>query len=343
MLFSATKGLVALCFLMLHDRGLLDYDAPVATYWPEFAAVGKGGVTVRTLLNHRAGLHGLDRPVSLDDLAHRPDAVAAALAAQRPRWEPGSDQGYHGVTYGMYAQELFRRLTGETLGVFLAREVAGPLGADVALGVDASAGAPIAITYPSTLSERVLQMVPKALFHTGTEGRVYRDVLLGRDAARAFAHPREVGPRGVNNFNRPEVRALELPWANAHGSARGLCRMYAALAEGGSLDGVRLVGAEALTPLVTRQSWSGRDRVLAKPLGWSQGFLKEEDSLFTPGTEGFGHPGAGGALGWCDPTRRLAVGYAPNKMDHRIRALRTLSILKALRSCLDQPGNAASR
>lgn len=332
--FSATKGMVALCFLMLADRGQLDYDAPIARWWPAFAAAGKGEVSVRTLLNHRSGLIGLDTPITLDEVAIRPDHVAELLAAQAPRWAPGTDQGYHAVTYGLYAQELFRRITGETLGQFLAREVAGPLGADVHLGLAATDEARVATNHPATTAERVFKILPKLLFHRGLEGRVYRQVALGRDTAFAFATPRELGPSGISNFNAPRVHAMELPWCNAIASGRGLCRVYAALAAGGTLDGVRIVGADTLAPLAARQSWAERDRVLRKPLGWSQGFLKEEPHLFSPNQASFGHAGAGGALGWCDPVARVAIGYVTAKMDHRVRSRRAVALCHAIYRCV---------
>jgi len=333
-IFSATKGLVALSFLMLADRGALDYDRPVADYWPEFARAGKGAITVRTLLNHAAGLIAVDAPLTLDLLEHRPDQVAGILAAARPRWSPGAEQGYHAVTFGLYAQELFRRIAGETLGSFLAREVARPLGADVYLGLPAELEPRVARNHPATRAERALKIVPKLLFDPGRDGRVYRQVALGRDAARALGNPRELGPRGLANFNRRRFRALELPWVNAVASARGLCRVYAALANDGAIDGVRLVGAGAIEPVMARQSWAERDRVLQKPIGWSQGFLKEEVGMFSPNRESFGHAGAGGALGWCDPRARLALGYVTGKMDHRVHSRRARALCAALYRCV---------
>jgi CubicO group peptidase (beta-lactamase class C family) len=333
-LFSSTKGLVALGFLMLADRGRLDYDAPVARYWPELATHGKGALTVRTLLNHRAGLITVDEPLTLERIARSPDEVAHLLARQQPRWAPGTDQGYHAVTYGLYAAELFRRIAGESVGVFLAREVAQPLGADVYIGLPAALDDRVAHNHPATWAERALRIVPKLLFDPRRDGRVYRQVAFGGDAAAAFANPRELGPRGIDNFNRSDVRRMELPWCNGIASARGLCRVYAVLANGGSLDGVRLVDASAIEPLLQRQSWSARDRVLRKPVGWSQGFLKEETSLFSPNPESFGHAGAGGALGWCDPKARLAIGYVTSKMDHRVRSRRALALARAAYACV---------
>ncbi|MGE0327539.1 MAG: serine hydrolase domain-containing protein [Polyangiaceae bacterium] len=336
--FSSTKGLVALCFLMLADRGQLDYDAPVAAYWPEFGQRGKSDISVRCLLNHRSGLIGVSTPITLELIEHEPERVAQILAEQVPSWTPDTNQGYHGVTYGLYAQELFKRIANETLGSFLSREVSAPLDADVYLGLPPELEGRVARNYPSTTRERIFNVVPQLLLTTN-EGRVFRQVVTGGDTARAFAHPAELGPRGLHNFNSRRVHALELPWANALVSARGLCRVYSALALGGEVavlpgKSVRLVQAETIGPVMERQSWSAQDRVLRKPLGWSQGFLKEETGMFSPNQTSFGHPGAGGSMGWCDPENQLAIGYLANKMDYHIRSPRARKLCKAIYECL---------
>ncbi len=329
-LFSTTKGIAAIAMLMLADRGGIDYDRPVADYWPGFAQHGKGAITVRTLLNHRAGLVALDQPLTLDDFEHHPERVVAACEQQRPYWTPDTDQGYHGVTYGPYIGELFRRAAGESIGQFLAREVSGPLQADVYLGLPDDKRPQVATNYPIGKWEAATRVIPKLLAHPGLEGRVYRQVVLRGDASRAFANPAELGPKGMQNYNAARVHRMELPWAGALGSARGLARVYGALANGGAIDGVRLVSPEAIAPLTRRQSWVERDRVLRKPAGWSQGFIKEETRLFSPNPESFGHPGAGGCLGWCDPKAQLSIGYVINRMGHHIRSPRALALCHAL-------------
>ncbi len=333
-MFSATKGMVALTFLMLADRGLVDYDAPVSTYWPAFGAADKRAITVRMLLNHRSGLVGLAEPLTLAQLESRPDEVIAILERARPGWEPGTSQGYHAVTYGLYAAELFRRIARESLGTFFAREVAGPLGADVFIGLPAEHESRVATNHPVEMAERLLRGLPEMAFRDTTEGRVLMSVLRRGDTHRAFEHPAELGASGLANYNTRRVHALELPWANGLGTARGVCRVYSALANGGEIDGVRLVSESALAPLGERQSWSERDRVLHKPLGWSQGFLKEELTLFSPTPESFGHPGAGGALGWCDPVRRVAIGYLTSKMAHHVRSPRAIALAHAVYASL---------
>ncbi len=333
--FSSTKGALALSLMLLADRGLLDYDAPVARYWPEFAQADKADITARTLLNHRAGLITIDQPFTLDDLAHDPQKVVDACARQAPMWAPGTDQGYHAVTFGLYGGELFRRVAGTSVGRFLADEIAGPLGADVFIGLPAHHDHRVAVNYPADTRERLTRGLPKLLFHRGLEGRVYRQAAQrGTATARAFSNPRELGPMGLDNYNTRRVRAMELPWSNGVASARGLARVYAALARGGELDGVRLLRPRSVEAVHRRQSWVSNDRVLRKPLGFAQGFIKEETRMFSPHVEAFGHPGAGGALGFCDPRSRLGIGYVMNRMGHHVRSPRALALCHALYRCL---------
>jgi len=334
-IFSSTKGLVALCFLILADRGEFSYDDALAQYWPEFAAEGKEAISIRTLLNHRAGLLGIDTPFSLETLEQQPQKVVELAAAQPPLWEPGQDQGYHGVTYGIYAAALFEKIAKESLGTFLNREIRERLDADVFLGLPECEESRVCDIFPATTADKVLKILPRLLFSRGTEGRVYRKVLFGGDSARAFRNPKDLGITGVKNFNTARVHKLELPWGNGIGNARGLAKVYAALACGGTLGGVSLVRAESLLPLRDRQSWSGSDRVLCKAQGWSQGFAKEDTEIFSPNTESFGHPGAGGALGWCDPVQEISIGYVPNKMSFYVRSPRARALVKAVYRCIN--------
>lgn len=335
LVFSCTKGLAATALLMLADRGQLDYDAPVAEYWPEFAQNGKADITVRTLLNHRAGVVGLDDPLTIADFVERPERVAEVCAKQAPHWEPGTTQGYHGVSYGPYAGELFRRVAGESIGTFFNREISGALGADLYLGLPPELEPRVATNYPARLREKLFGVLPKLIGHTGLEGRVYRQVVKkGSPAQRAFSNPAELGARGLGNYNRSDVRQAELPWCNAIGSARGLARVYQALVAGGTLDGVKLASPESIAPVHERQSWEEMDQVLRKPLGFSQGFVKEETRLFSPNTEMFGHPGAGGSLGMADPKAGVAMAYVMNQMGHHIRSPRALALCHSLYQCL---------
>jgi CubicO group peptidase (beta-lactamase class C family) len=328
--FSVTKGLVYTCLLMLSDRGRLDYDERVVTYWPEFGTHGKEDITVRQLLNHRSGLSAIDEPLGLYDFED-PARVARALEKQAPMWPPGSRQGYGAVSMGPYAAELFRRVAGESVGTFFSREIARPLGIDVYIGLPGELNAKVATVYKVFLSDKIFRVLPIVATGRGVEGRIYRAFMDKTSATRrAFQNPEELGRTGVPNFNVPRVRRMELPWAGGIGTARGVARMYAALACGGSLDGVTLCRPESLTPLFKRQSWSESDAVLHKPIGFSQGFVKEEPHLFSPNSEAFGHPGAGGAVGFADPTRRLSFSYVANRMDYHLRSPRCLRLCHAL-------------
>lgn len=339
-MFSVTKGMVSLCFLILADEGRFDYDAPVSTYWPAFAASDKRAITGRMLLNHRAGLLGFREPITIEMLERSPDDVVALLERTRPVWEPGTSQGYHAVSFGLYAGELFRRITGETVGAFFARRVAEPLGADVHIGLpEALERRTSRITGP-TLGERLRDGLPAmgtaALLGRPTaEGRILASIVRKGESWLAFAEPHELGVAGIDAFNGRRVRALELPWANGMGTARGLCRVYTALANGGTLDGKKVVSPSALTPLRERQSWSSRDRVLQRTMGWTQGFVKEGPGVFsTTSTTSFGHPGVGGALGWCDPDRKLAIGYLTVNMAQQVRSPRALALCRVIDACV---------
>lgn len=332
-IFSSTKGMVALCLLMLADRGKLDYDRPVSEYWPEFAARGKEGITIRTLLNHRAGLSAVDQPLSLEAWCN-PAQVAPVLANQRPHWRPDSDQGYGAISTAVYAAELFRRIAGRSVGSFFADEVAGPLAADVYIGLPREHEPRVATLYPARLGFGNLRLIPEFITGRTVEGRLVRAMLRKRSLPRrAFGNP-DLGRRGVHAFNDPEVHRLEIPWAGGIATARGLAKTYAALAGGGALGEVHLCRPESIEPLKGRQSWSEHDQVLLKPLGFSQGFIKEGRHVFSPGEEAFGHSGMGGALGLADPDRDLALGYVMNRMDIRVRSPRCLALCHALYGCI---------
>jgi len=331
-IFSSTKGIAATCLLMLHDRGLLDYDAPVAKYWPEFAQGGKGDITVRTVLNHRSGLCAIDAEIGLDGLED-PQTVAAAAAVQQPLWEPGTAQGYHGISYGFIVSELFRRIAGESLGTFLKREVSQPLGAELHIGLPPEQDHKVATLYTQRPIDVALKILPRVLFSPKVEGRVYRSVASGGISARAFAKPAALGTRGIQNFNTTRVHRMELLWANGIGNGRGLARVYQALALGGEFGGVKLMKPSTARLPRARGSWD-TDKVLHKQMGFSLGFVKEQSNLFSPNISSFGHPGAGGPLGWADPEERLSIGYVMNRMDYHIRSKRAVALCHAVYDCL---------
>lgn len=333
--FSCTKGVAAMCLLKLVEQGALDLEAPVSRYWPEFGVPVEGpnaiperekmraSLTVRTLLNHRAGLVGLRAPLSLDELEDL-DVVAARLAREPLAWVPGEQQGYHAITYGLLVAELFRRVAGEQLGPYISRALAGPLGADFFMGLPPEEDGRCASIIPNELKDILTGVLPSLLTRQGNEGRFYRGALLGGAGKLAFGQPAALGARGLKNFNTARVRRLQLAWANGMSNARGLARLYQGLLGG------EIVAPALLKPLQDRQSWQARDSVIRKPMGFSQGFVKEQTSLFSPNPESFGHPGAGGALGWADPREGLAIGYVMNKMGYHVRSPRAVALCHAI-------------
>ncbi|MFU8805352.1 MAG: serine hydrolase domain-containing protein [Bradymonadaceae bacterium] len=336
-LFSVTKGFVAMALHLLADRGLLEWDALVGEYWPEFACGGKEKMKVSELLGHRGGLAYLHAPFTLDDCTNpdRASALLEALQSQSPAWPIGKEQGYHAITFGMYARELFERISGgQDMGQFLRDELFAPLESDVYLGTPASLDSKFATLYAPPKPARIAKMISNALTQRrSTEARVLKEFLTPRSTMRqAFLNPSIPGD-DVTLYNQPPVRRSVLGWASATGTAHGVARAYLPFASKGAFGGKSYLRPETLEPAYRRLGWSENDRVLQKPLGWSHGFCKEERHIFSPNPESFGHPGMGGALGWADPVEEMTIGYAMNRMDWRVRSARVVSLCHALYDC----------
>ncbi|RJL27135.1 serine hydrolase domain-containing protein [Bailinhaonella thermotolerans] len=315
--FSVGKGLTALVAARLAGDGRLDPDAPVTRYWPEFGAAGKEAVTVRHLLSHRAGLPAVRRrlpPGAMLDWS----AMTSALAGQEPWWEPGTAHGYHVNTFGFLVGEVIRRATGRTVGTLLREEVCGPLGADAFIGLPAAEHGRVAdFAWPGP--------PPPEDDPAGLDG----DRLMEYNA---YFNPGGLSGAGV--INSASWRTAELPSTNAHASARGVARVYAALAAGGGLDGVRVVGARALAEATAERS-AGRDRVLRRPSRFGSGFqLTQPERPLGPNLGAFGHYGAGGSLGFCDPAAGVAFGYVTNQLGPRWQNPRNRALVEALYACL---------
>ncbi|MEV6122503.1 serine hydrolase domain-containing protein [Streptomyces sp. NPDC052077] len=317
LVYSATKGATTTAAHMLAERGLLDLDAPVASYWPEFAANGKADIPVRWLLSHRAGLVTVDEPLPLAD-ALAWDPMTAALAAQRPQWAPGTAHGYHGRTWGWLVGEVIRRVSGRTPGRFFADEIAVPLGLDFHIGLPASERDRVSrMTYRSP-SVDLATLLAEA---DSEELREQAAAWLDPDSLsnRAFA----VTDPAAIDFDSPEVQAAELPSSNGIGTARSLARMYAATI--GEVDGVRLLTPATLASATAEQA-VGRDRVMTIPSRFGTGYMLPTDRTPMTGPNAFGHTGRGGSLAFADPDRGLAFGYVMNHIvsgpdDERAAAL----------------------
>ncbi|WP_405668533.1 beta-lactamase family protein [Streptomyces sp. NBC_01166] len=320
---SAGKGVAAAVPLLLHQRGQVDLDAPVGTYWPEFKANGKERVLVRHLLAHRAGLAALDRALTPQEAADGTTG-AAAVAAQRPQWEPGTDHGYHAQTYSWLVGELVRRVTGRTIGRWVAEEIARPLGLDFWFGLPADEAHRIGrigpVEPPPAEGSGALRMRPK------------------RSVVDAYADPASLTRRAfgaIDPFpdeNAPDYRAAELPASNGVATARGLARCYAAMI--GQVDGERLFAPATLTLARTEES-AGPDRVLVVSTRFGLGYMLHGPAAPLLGPGSFGHPGRGGSLGFADPETGIALGYVTNGLQKGVTAdPRAQALVRAVRSAL---------
>jgi CubicO group peptidase (beta-lactamase class C family) len=332
-IFSVTKSLAALCFLILARRKKFDYDKPVAYYWPDFAFSGKNKITCRQLLEHRAGLYALDRPLELTDFRDNYPRVYEALIMQQPLFEPGTDQAYGAQVWGAYAGQLFRQVAHESLGQFFNREVAGKLGVDCFLGLPAAYDDAVATLYPVSVFDRLTAIIPEIIKGDTTEGRIGRAFLSGnKSIERAYMNP-AAGPKSLGVFNETWVHRLELPWVNAMANARSLATIMNVMALGGSMGRCNFADA-ALMQQLKQENPLRYDMVMQKPLGWNLGFLKEERWLYSPNVEAFGHSGMGGSLALADPKAKISLGYVCNKMDYKVRPDKTLKLCRALYDCL---------
>jgi CubicO group peptidase (beta-lactamase class C family) len=306
--YSTTKGMAALAAHQLVEQGRLDLDAPVVRYWPEFAEKGKDRVPVRWLFSHRVGLPAI-RETLPDEALYDWNAMVAALAAEEPWWTPGEKHGYHAVTFGWLVGELVRRVTGKSVGTYFRENIAEPLGADFHIGLAESEHTRVA----------EMSQIPMGDPNPEEEGIKLAEVILGDPmgmSARAFMNPLSLA-LGVNHR---QWRSAEIPGANGHGNARALARIYGALARGGDVDGVHVLGPEEIARCHTEQSF-GADAVLLVKSRFGLGFMLSQDrpdARFGPNPRAFGHPGAGGSIGFADPDARIGFGYVMNRMGPRI-------------------------
>ncbi len=300
--YSTTKGMVAVCAHLLADRGLLDLDAPVARYWPEFAQAGKGSIPVSMLLNHKAGLPGFEDWIELDELADW-DRACARLAAQTPMWEPGTACGYHAVTYGFLVGEVIRRITGRSVGRFFADEVATPLGvADgFYIGVPVAEHPRIAplVDPPGPRSVPLHESLPE-----------FGRIALGNQSIDTAA------------ANRATWRSAEIPGANGHGHARALAHIYGEVARGGVLSRSALDAAR-------QPQNSGMNLCLGMELEWLLGFQGNSLEMFGPSSTAFGHSGMGGSSAFGDTDNRVGFAYTPNEIRVADLDLRGFSLKQA--------------
>jgi CubicO group peptidase (beta-lactamase class C family) len=347
-LMSTSKGLTALVAQVLYSVGELDVEQRVAHYWPEFAQNGKQDATVRMLLDHTVGVLGLPDAEGLLDWDGKGwddyDAIAAQLAAAEPAWKPGTELGYHAISYGWLVGEVVRRITGQTIGRVLQERVAKPLGADVFIGT------------PAEQEPRVARIISESREGL-SEDMLAADAIMragfnepgSRLASSAISmHGSSVIDNIAEFLNLPHVRAMEIAAANGSAGARDIARVYAALAGGGELDGVRIVSEESVR-LFSTKSFEGRSAlspemqlpsglVVPPPYGcYALGYALNVPEpglppMFGPNPSTFGHAGHGGQVGYCDPVAGLGVGFVRSHL--AVAPVLAASLLAALYGCL---------
>ncbi|MEE9100213.1 serine hydrolase domain-containing protein [Pseudomonas nitroreducens] len=296
-LFSCTKTFAAVAALQLVGEGKLELDAPVARYWPEFAQAGKQAITVRQLLCHRAGLPAIREQLAPEAL-YDWSTMTAALAAETPWWTPGAEHGYAPITYGWLVGEVIRRVDGREPGTAIVARTAEPLGLDFHIGLDDAEFHRVAHIARSkgNLGDAAAQRLLKTMM---TEPTAL--------STRAFTNP----PSVLTSTNKPEWRRMQQPAANGHGNARSLAGFYSGLLQGKLLD-------ETLLAELTREHAEGEDRTLLTCTRFGLGTMLDQpdvaNATYGLGARAFGHPGAGGSIGFADPERELAFGFVTNTL-----------------------------
>ena len=306
--WSSTKGAVALCAHMLVSRGLLALDAPVVDYWSEFAKHGKDTITVRQLLSHQAGLAALSDPLPEGGLTDW-DLVVDLLAKQEPLWAPGTRNGYHALTFGHLVGELVRRIDGRSLGTFFREEVAQPLELDFWIGL------------PEAIEPRVAPIIAADLPQDPSQLPLfYQQALTDPTSIPGLVLLNSGGLMMPGAINTREIHAAEIPAANGVANARALAGMYRPLALGGVVDGFRLLDEATLLEASRVAVATSVDAVILAPTRFGLGFGKSVDNLVDGiensviwSEDAFGHTGAGGSFGMADPRARLSIGYAMNR------------------------------
>ncbi|MGC4008695.1 MAG: serine hydrolase domain-containing protein [Pseudomonas sp.] len=296
-LFSCTKTFAAVAALQLVGEGRLELDAPVARYWPEFEQAGKQHITVRQLLCHRAGLPAIREPLAPEAL-YDWSTMTAALAGETPWWTPGAEHGYAPITYGWLIGEVIRRVDGREPGAAIIARTAEPLGLDFHIGLD------------DAEFHRVAHIARgKGNLGDAAAQRLLRTMMTDASAlsTRAFTNP----PSVLTSTNKPEWRRMSQPAANGHGNARSLAGFYTGLLQGKLLD-------EALLAELTREHAQGDDRTLLTSTRFGLGTMLDQSNVanatYGLGPQAFGHPGAGGSIGFADPERELALGFVVNTL-----------------------------
>ena len=324
--FSTTKGIAAICLLQLVEKGLLDLDEPVTTYWPEFSENAKENIPVRYLFCHKSGLCGIKTPLKTGAFTDW-NLICSELAKQSTFWEPGTAHGYHGLTYGYLIGELLRRIDGRSIGTYFREEIADPLELDFWIGLPTSEFHRVSDIYPAKPSfvEKLLPILaklPKSFFPNRLQILFdFNDT--STPVGAAFNNPR-ISNDEIFEANTTAWRQAEIPAANGHGSARSIAKLYGILANGGTRNEVHVLNPETIEMGRTTQA-EGKDLVLGNMhTRFGLGFmLGTKDVSMGPNINSFGHGGAGGSLGFADPDNHISLGFVMNQMHRGITAWKT--------------------
>ena len=332
--FSTTKGMASICLLQLVEKGLLDLDAPVSQYWPEFAANGKEAMPIRYLLCHKSGLCGVREPLDHGSFTNW-ELICSELAKQEPFWEPGSAHGYHALTFGHLVGEVVRRVSGKTIGQYFNDEIAKPLDLDFWIGLPEDKFSRVTDIQPNMpgLMQKIMMPILSRIPRFAAPNLV-KMLLDFQDpttvSGAAFNNPQmKMDPKNME-ANTREWRLAEIPAANGHGTARSIAKLYGALAIGGSKDGVHVLNPETIE--LARQTESdGKDLVLGQiHTRFGLGFmLGTEDVSMGPNKNSMGHGGAGGSLGFADIDNKISLGFTMNQMHEGITAWKTATDVAA--------------
>lgn len=324
LVYSTTKGMAGLAMALAHSRGLYDYDERVSTYWPEFGQAGKARITVRQLLAHQAGLFALDEPLDRSIVAD-PDRLATLLARQKPAWEAGTRQAYHGITLGFYESELLRRVdpARRTLGQFFQQELADPLGLDFYIRLpEEIPDSRLAPLQRPSMARAIFTLPPLFLLATLNPRSRVRRCLRGSEL------PTET--------DRIYARNLEIPAGGGVGTARAAARAYGEFATGGRVLGMREETLRELMAPPRRPRHGFRDACLKVEIPFSLGFAKPGRRNPFGHPSAFGAPGSGGSFAFADPQAQLGYAYFPNRMGTSLEDPRDIALRAAVYRCLGQ-------
>lgn len=336
--FSTTKGVASTLLHIFADRGLIDYDAQVSQYWPEFAAAGKEDITVRQILSHQSGLYHIRQMVDHADRMLDWDHMIEAIERTPPAHEPGTRTGYHGLTYGYLVGEIIQRVSGKSFPELVQTEIAEPLGLDgLYIGTpESELGRAAELIFPKSTRRLTRTSLGSRLERSAHRmSRFLRALGIDSDLASIFD---ALAPRGISDFDfgSPETLRAAIPAGNGLFTARSLARMYATLANGGEMDGVRLLSRETLAMATTREAPTGKHSVIPFDMRWRLGYHGVFTLRGSP-ENGFGHFGFGGSGAWADPSRDLSVALIVNSgLGSPFGDTRTARISGAALNCADE-------